>query len=374
MDLSEIESTPEKPDFRRANGAPMVVIDGKNERFSRASSYVKPLDDESALTNWRINKAIAGVAGDKALQARAVAAADDDRSEWAKLRDDTIAAGRGAQAADIGTAIHAMSERWEDPDDDFDPPSPYREHLEAYSAEMKRLSLESVLFEFQTVNVEYRAAGTADRLYKLTKPLATPDGKTLPAGTLVIGDLKTSKSLEYSMAGFAGQLAIYAQGQRYNPVLDEFIETPDINQDWGIIAWVPSDREEGYCEMVWVDLQAGNQAAWLAFEVKEHRKTWRKAEIAKVEPAPDSTLAMLREVLPHTEINRRQWCLERIEQIKTNEKATKYMLRKWPKDLPTPKTGWADEDLQQVDDLLGEIEREHQLPFITPTKETQVQT
>ena len=43
-------------------------------------------------------------------------------------------------------------------------------------------------------------------------------------------------------------MALYAQGQLYDVVNDEFLPTPDINQDWGIITWVPSNQEQGHCE------------------------------------------------------------------------------------------------------------------------------
>ena len=72
VDLDELEPT-HRLDYRRANGAPQVVVNGKNERYSRPSSYADPLDDKSALTNWRIDRAAIGVALDRALQARWVA-------------------------------------------------------------------------------------------------------------------------------------------------------------------------------------------------------------------------------------------------------------------------------------------------------------
>jgi hypothetical protein len=59
LEIEELEPTT-RNDYRRANGAPMVLIAGKNERFSRPSSFAKPLDDESAL-----RQALVAAAGDK---------------------------------------------------------------------------------------------------------------------------------------------------------------------------------------------------------------------------------------------------------------------------------------------------------------------
>jgi hypothetical protein len=268
-------TTPETPDYPRANGAPMVVIAGRRVRMSRPSNYAKPLDDESALTNWRIDTAAFGVAGSKELQARYISTKREDRKAITKLREDAINAGRGGEAAAIGTAIHAMSVRWEDPEDDFSPPDPYLSALRAYSLEMDRLGLKSFLYECAMVNTSYNTAGTADRIYELSHPLIAPDGTILDRGTLVIGDLKTGKTLEYSMGEYACQLALYAGGELYDVVNEVFLPTPAVNQDWGLIAWIPSDQEQGHCEMIWIDLNAGNHAAWLASMVKDHRKLWR---------------------------------------------------------------------------------------------------
>jgi hypothetical protein len=365
IDVSEFE-TNEKPDFARANGAPMVMIDGKRERYSRPSGFAKPLDDESALTNWRIDTACFGVAGDKALQARYVAAKRDDRTTVAALREAAIQAGRGEQAADVGTAIHSMSERWEDPDDDFQPPDPYLSALRAYTLEMTRLGLVSERMECAFVTTEYRTAGTADRIYRLTRPLVVPTGEILPAGTLVIGDLKTSKTLEYSMGGFAAQLSLYAQGKLYDVVNDELLDTPEINQDWGVIAWIPSNQEAGHCEMIWVDLNAGNHAAWLAHMVKEYRKQWRRAEPVRVpdplEPSVEEVVAVLEDELGATPADADalvEWIRLRIASIKANADAMIYLTRWWPEGVPTPKGGLSDPaQIETVLTLLDKTEAE----------------
>lgn len=378
LQLEDIDQFEGRPDFRRANGAPMVIIDGRNERFSRPSSYGKCLDDESALTNWRINRAILGVALHRDIAARAAAAKEEDSSAWSKLRDDAIAGGRGAESADLGTALHAMSERWEDPNDDFDPPEVYRASLEAYTAEMTRLGLETAHFEFHTVNLDYRAAGTCDRLYRLTKPLKTPKGVVLPAGTLVIGDLKTGKRLDYSLPGYAIQLALYAQGQFYDPVDDVFLETPPINDNWAVLVHMPV--EAGTCQFIWVDLDEGNYGAWLALEVKRWRQSWRSGRIPAPsipDPIVGSPLARIRAELGAMEIDMIAWIRERLSGVSRNPDAKTALLRQWPEGVPTPRQGLCEaEHIQQVHELLTSIERSFELAFVpapthTGTQETQ---
>jgi hypothetical protein len=288
LDLDELGATT-RNDYRRANGAPMVNVDGKNERYSRPSSFAKPLDDESALVNWKIDRAAVGVAYDKALQAEYVAVASDDREQLGKLREKAIAAGRGAERADIGTALHAMSCRWEQKEEGFAPPEPYFSSLCAYTNELQRLGLESLRYEFHTVNREYRCAGTADRLYETTMPLVTPEGDVLPVGTLLVGDLKTGGKLEFSKPGYAVQLALYAFGEFYDVVQDEFLATPPINQRWAIIVHMPAD-EPGACEFLWCDLEVGRWGCYLVQQVKLWRKNWRSGEFAIPPVTLDSNL------------------------------------------------------------------------------------
>lgn len=370
MDISELEDPHHRPDFRRASGAPMVIVDGKNQRFARPSGFGKDLDDENALVNWKLTRAIIGVAKDPAIQARAQAAKDDDRATWTDIREDAIQAGRGAEAADIGTALHAMSERWEDPDDDFDPGPPYREHLQAYSAELERLGLTSVYTECHMVNTEYRAAGTADRIYRATRSLVTPHGEIVEPGTMLIGDLKTGKKLDFSKAGYSVQMALYAASQLYDVANDEFVETPDINQQWGVLIHMPSDDPR--CEALWVDLEVGRWGAYLVSEVRKWRRNWRSGEfdLGQIAAIPDSLAEMVaRDDPPETPEQwfemMMPWAKDRLAAIKEHGEAFVYTKRFWPKDVPTPKQGIATpDDLTGLLDFLDDVERRFSLPFI----------
>lgn len=370
IDIEEFD-TPQKPDFQRANGAPMVMDrEGKRHRLSRPSNYAKALDDESALTNWRIDTACSGVAHDPALQAQYVALMPDDRATKTKLREAAIQAGRGSQAADIGTALHAMSERFEQ-DPSWEPPEPYLSSLKAYRAEMVRLGLTSELFEYSMVNWNYGAAGTADRLYRLTAPLTAPSGEILPVDTLIVGDLKTGKTLQYSAASYAAQLAVYAQGEMYDTVNDVHLETPVVNQDWAIIMHMPSNSDT--CEALWVDLQAGHWGCYLAQQVKEWRKNWRSKnfslapillpELLKMGIVIDLDDADVEWVRLNSE-----WCTHRLDQIKEHPEARKRLQILWPESVPVKEfrggTATVDQMLEGMK-LLSRIEAEYELQFIT---------
>lgn len=381
VDLDDIDDSKPKPDFPRANGAPMVAnAEGKRVRLSRPSNYAKPLDDESALTNWRVDTACVGVAHDRALQAQYVALDFDDRETRKMLREKATQAGRGNEGSDIGTALHAMSERWEQ-DPSFSPPSPYLESLEAYSAELERLGLISDEFECPVVNWDAGAAGTFDRLWRTTRVLITPTGEILPIGTLLIGDLKTNKRLDYSLASYAVQMAIYAGGTFYDVVNECEVETPEINQDWGLLMWMPSDNP-GECVAFWIDLRVGREGITLAKAVKAWRKLWRSGEYsAVVAQSPDEVVVERFEAAgievevitteeADDEINvwlttMSAWAQERINAIGHHAAAKTKLMALWPEGVPTPKRGITEvRHMTMLLDHLDDVEATHSLPFV----------
>ena len=367
LSLDEFE-TPEAPDFRRANGAPMIVDkDGKNVRLSRPSSWGKILDDENALVNWKIDRAAQGVASDKALQARYAAVKDDDRNTFKTLRELAINAGKGEQSADIGTALHAMSCRWEDPDDDFQPPEEYAKSLRVYMDKLHECYLVSDLFEYHVVNLKMGCAGTADRLYKTTGPVMTPDGEIHPAGTLFVGDLKTGKKLDYSLPGYTVQMALYADGEFYDVVNDVFLPTPPINRDWGILVHLPAGQEQ--CSLIWVDLGVGEWGAQLVDQVKQWRRKWKNVEpfgaYEFTPPLPVGEELLVAELGAEPLADTDDFLVfikARITHIARHAEAKACLSKHWPSEIPTPKNGLSEkEHIERVMKLLDDVEAEFSL-------------
>lgn len=383
VDLDDLEQIQAPPDFQRANGAPMVLMpDGKRKRMSRPSNYAKPLDDESALTNWRIDIAAVGVANTPSLQARYVALDFDDKHTRKELREAATQAGRGNEGSDIGTALHAMSQRWET-DATFKPPSPYRESLDAYSEEMNRLMLVSTDFEQACVNVEHNAAGTFDRRYESTGQLVTPDGEVCSPGTGYIGDLKTNKRLDYSLGAYAVQMALYQGAEWYDVVNDEFIDTKPTHPDWAILMWMPADSP-GESVAFWVDLRIGRQGIELAKQVKQWQRNWRNGEFVTPvcgnasPPADDAAIGKLVAEFDAEEITAEeadadyaewmehstQWIKARLAEIRNSDEATTWVRQQWPDGVPTPKQGITDPvHMQTLLAFLDDVEAKYQIPF-----------
>ena len=376
----DLERDVSPPDYDRGSGgAPLITMpDGKRKTYARTSSLGDTLDEKSALTNWLIAKAIEGVAKDQALQARAIAVSpyEDHKPAWTKVREDAIQAGRGVYRADIGTAVHAMSERFET-DPTYDPGEPYLSALQAYTDELDRLGLKSQLFECHLVNDEMKIAGTADRIVEATKPLVTPTGDVLSPGTLLIGDIKTASSLKFSLPGYVVQTAGYAGGVLYDVEANVRLPTPEINQDWGIIFHLGVD--EGTCEMLWVDLEVGRFGARLANEVREWRRNWnrksgyRESVLPVVVETAGAETAAPAEDPPSVDRNRpdigdleawRAYCRERLSRIRENPDAKEDLLLFWPDGLKAPKHLETLAEAEALSAYLDKVEADHQLPFV----------
>ena len=355
------------PDFPRgSNGAPKVMLpDGsKSVTYSRTSSVGNILEDDSGLTNWRISKALEGQAKRPELVAATLAASpyEDNKKAFTQLREEAIQAGRGSFKADLGTAVHAMSERWEE-DDSYDPGDAYRPALELYSQGMARLGLVSDWIECKIVNDEHKIAGTADRIYKTTKPITTPDMQVLPSGTFLIGDLKTGDKLDYSLPGYTIQLAGYAGGSLYDVEAQIRIDTPKINQDWAIIVHLSVDKM--VCEFLWVNLEVGRYGLELVDQVKEWRRNWRRVQGYKA----DCVEVLLADEVaapgpePESDHGLEHWMRQRLADIKEDPEARKACIAHWPTGTKVASQCETQADWIALDDHLANIEAEFGLAF-----------
>lgn len=358
----------QRHDFRRANGAPLVSDPNdpsKTLRYRRPSSYGKPLDDESALTDWRIFKAMQGVARSQALQAKVNVVKDEDRNEKKLLREEAMDKGSANEAADMGTALHAMTARIEDQTDTgFDPPEQYADDLRAYTDFLEEYGLVSEMVEVHMVNDAYRAAGTADRIFKLTKPLVLPDGRIMLPGTLILADLKTGAKLDFSLPGFCVQTAIYADGELYDVIAERRLPTPPIDRSWTMLVHLPVGKAT--CTPLWMSVELGLRGALLSYDVKEWQNAWKAGrdghdahpvkvaeQVIEAESGVDDLHA---EMLDFIRL--------RIDVIRVHDEARSVLTRTWPSGVPTPKQGLSsDEHITKVLAVLDEVEKEFSLPF-----------
>lgn len=116
------------------------------------------------------------------------------------------------------------------------------ERLEALLEE-KRLRRIPGLQERVVRNVALRAAGKFDDVLQTTQDIAWGD-ECLPAGTLLMADLKTKQRSYYSWLEVRIQLAVYATAEH---MLDgmAYSDGPKtrVSQQWGVVLWAPSNGE-----------------------------------------------------------------------------------------------------------------------------------
>lgn len=113
-------------------------------------------------------------------------------------------------------------------------------------------------------NVTLRAAGRFDDVLRTTRDVVFSDPYSigagrhiLPAGTLLMADLKTKKRAFYSWLEVRIQLTVYATaewmldrgaGHGVDFVMDRpgYVPGPKyhVNQQWGVVLWMPSNGDE----------------------------------------------------------------------------------------------------------------------------------
>lgn len=251
-------------------GRPLIKPPGADKAtpYRRASSYGDILDDKYHLNRWFQRNVADGIARNRDLQLRTVAAAGDKRALDAVV-DAALERQGTSNRAEVGTAIHALTEQWDFGIDDLAAlPEEYQRDIQAYDAATRDYDVLSS--ETFVVCDELKAAGTFDRLL-------------WHDGHAYIADIKTGSSVDYPHS-FAVQLAIYAHGLRYDPSTAS--RTPlyraDVDVDKALIIWLPAG--EGHCELKWIDIAAGWQAAQLAQQVyawRGNRKlTWKVEDAA----------------------------------------------------------------------------------------------
>jgi len=265
-------------------GRPLIETpDGSIQAYTRASTLGKALEDSSGLTKWLQRQAVIGVASRDDL-VLAVNAHRNDNQKLGEIVEQAMEVAGSSAAATTGTAIHDLCDQY-DRGEEPHVPEKFQKDVDAYLEATE--ALEVVAAEEFAVCDELQVGGTPDRIYRLLAPMPLPTGEVLPVGTLIIGDIKTSKSLDFGHIGFSVQLATYSHAHRYDltggrtrfygrlgeiPVGDRkpWVEGEEINHDWGVIVHVPSGK--GKATLHPINLTLGWELAQLSRDVREWRK------------------------------------------------------------------------------------------------------
>ena len=255
-------------------GRPLIdpVDGGKPIPYTRVSTLAKALDDKNQLMQWKCRQTALGMATRPDLVTKAKAVGDDRRA-LNEVVDEALSAAQSDRAANVGTALHAFTEKvdaGQDPADLVGHTDPIFLDLVAYREATR--GIEMAAAELFVVCDELQAAGSFDRLLNL------------PGVGLVVADLKTGQHEPNYPHGVAQQIAIYAHGTLYDPKQGRIAALADlgVRTDVGLLIHLPAER--GICDLYTIDLDHGWQLAQAAVAVRNAYRA--KPLTAYTAPAP----------------------------------------------------------------------------------------
>jgi PD-(D/E)XK nuclease superfamily len=293
-DWDEFDTTESKVPRDRW-GRPMIVRarGGKPVAYTRATTFAGSVEDMFGLGQWQQRMVAIGLSMRKDLLL-SVAAHADDKEELNRVVDQAREAAAASAAATTGTALHKLAERYDRGEMAIEQmPESNRDDMQAYAVATAPLSMLGIE-QFVVVD-DLQVAGTFDRVVSY-------------GGQRYVADIKTG-SITYGVGKMSIQLALYSRGLLYDPAGGTRART-DVSQTAGMIIHLPAGQ--GQCDLYWIDLRAGWEAAQLCDTVR----TWRKrkgllapasfpASAAVVEVAADAE-TILEEMLGATEISLEQ--------------------------------------------------------------------
>jgi len=342
-----------------------------------------------------------------------------DDAQTRELLDTIAVHGKAAAqagiAAERGTHTHALTEdidlerdwieRARAGEDLGIPADAQRALIDAWEQMLEASGLEILAVEAAVVDDWWRQAGTLDRIARLGRDLSfvLPGGEkvTLPAGTVVVLDVKTGRlradrGIVSYWHGYAVQVASYAQSVPYDVDTGQRSEWPwPIEQRWAIIAHLDVLAAlDGHatCRLVLVSLDAGRDAGercvwarqWerrtdIFSLVNDDDDTTVVVEVAapSAPQAVDALESPAAEVEQHAETPSTAGVdgdaapgssctpdpvLTFAEQIGNELPAIKQLLRAdWPVDVAVPgkvrrgEATWSDDDLARVRAVYDEV-------------------
>lgn len=295
--ITEVPDAIPRDQYKR----PLIVPreGGPPVAYTRASTLGKAIDDTYHLNLWKLRTVVYGMSRNKVLVAQASAVETNEGSDRKLL--DGIAekaheAGKGNVGADIGTALHKLSERADTGEDMSWLAVELHEAIFAYLEQMKLFKV--LAAETFVACDEVQSAGSFDRVVVLLVDLQFDQNRNgkivtviIPAGTVLVVDLKTGKasSAKYWGPTYGVQQTVYACGEPYLPgrgriTWEELLgEGMRPSTDWALILHVPGDSPADAGLMV-VDLEDGRVLADLAVAIREARKL--KSLLTNAYPVP----------------------------------------------------------------------------------------
>ena len=316
----------------------VTTPDGKQRGYTRVTTVAKTCSEEGALKQWANRMVVTGLINRSDLLAQASTKLDD-KSALNKICEEAITAGGGSHRANLGTALHSITEQVDLGKKPAILPG-LQPDIDAYTATLAKHGVHILPDYIESVVIhdgkEY--AGTLDRIVEVD-------------GRMYIADLKTGTDLSYSWREIAIQLAAYANAEHiYNYQTAVRTSLPSVDKDRGIVFHLPAG--EGRCELYWVDLNAGLEGLDLAFTVR----AWRKRNNLTEQFEEGKIIAS-------SIVERQDWMTERIKHMP--EPAQKMLRALWPNEVPKIAECF-NEHIDLLIRIVAMLEAEHGVQFFTP--------
>lgn len=236
---------------------------GRARTWTRVTTLADTLESRYNLERWGERMTVKGMAMRSDLVAMAASLNPDDEQDKKTLnkvaRDAKEAAG-SSRGANLGTALHRLTEL-ADAGREVQPGSLAGE-LNAYRTLMASRGWRVVPAYLERI-VCVPVLGCAGRLDKLLE--LSGDSR------LMVGDLKSQKSMDFGGLKIAIQLAIYSHAYAmWDEEAERWEDPPPINQEEAAVLWAPIGQN--LCEPYRVDLVRGWHWALESWKTREGRK------------------------------------------------------------------------------------------------------
>jgi hypothetical protein len=258
-------------------GRPMVMDPKGKKRtaYRRCTTFVGCLDDMNGLMNWKARQVAYGMGQRNDLVLAAAASQPADKKKLGEIAEKASEAAKSGAAADIGTALHAFTERIDRGQPLGNVPAEHQADIDAYRQATE--TIEYLDIETFRVHDDWQVAGTADRIGRL-------HGRTM------IMDIKTG-SIDYPHK-MAMQLAMYARSLPYDIATDKRGTDPErIDLNYGVIIHLPAGQ--GICNLYEIDIAKGWGACLIAKQVWGWRGTKELTRLIEGPPGPPATWGSL---------------------------------------------------------------------------------
>lgn len=334
---------------------------GKARSYTRATTWAGAIDDKEGLINWSMRMCAVGLAARKDLFAQVASCSPGDRDTLKKLVEQAKEAGGGSEGANLGTALHRFTQRI-DGGETVTVPDQWTADIGAYRQALADAHLEVIAEHIERIVVleELGIAGTFDRIYR------TSDGR------LVIGDLKTGQSLDFSRLSIAVQLALYAHAETiYDWQTETHTPMVDVDRERALVVHVPVGQ--GRASVEEFDITWGWERVKQAGLVRESRSAAKRKNVVSWTYKPANgptpigdTLTAAVAVLANVEDDPvtpgfRDHVLARLERLKADYPDSAALLKaRWPEGMPGMRSDYAhtDADLRLIVTRLEEVEAE----------------